>query len=177
MLEPFNIVYAFITFEQESDKMTCLDEYVPYFNFFRSERTRFRVHPREDGKGDTFHYLRVAQAVEASDIMWENMANVGWKQYFVRRAITTIAILGLLIGNIILVVFATDWVKSGGRLLVNCGDLFVSGASDNMYCPCDLEHQRKQSRNRFGIDFERQLPKTSRELRLQPIHRVGNVVV
>lgn len=135
MLEPFNIVYAFITFEQESDKMTCLDEYAPYFNFFRSKRTRFRVHPREDGKGDTFHYLRVAQAVEASDIMWENMANVGWKQYFVRRAITTIAILGLLIGNIILVVFATDWVKSGGRLLVNCGDLFASGASDNMYCP------------------------------------------
>ena len=135
MLEPFNIVYAFITFEQESDKMTCLDEYFPYFNFFRSERTRFRVHPREDGKGDKFHYLRVTQAVEASDIMWENMANVGWKQYFVRRATTTITILCLLIGNIILVVFATDWVKSGGRLLVNCDNLFVSGASDNMYCP------------------------------------------
>lgn len=45
-----------------------------------------------------------------------------------------IVIFGFFIGNIIFVVFVIDWVKFGGWLFVNCGDLFVSGVFDNMYC-------------------------------------------
>ena len=134
--EPFDIVCAFVTFEQESDKLTCRDEYFAYFNCFRSERTMFRPQPRTDGKkGVTYHYLRVHQAIEASDILWENMSNVSWRSYLTRRVTTTSLVILLLIGNIVLAVLTADWSKSYSRLVVSCNELFVSGGNNLLYCP------------------------------------------
>jgi DNA-directed RNA polymerase II subunit RPB7 len=130
MAQPFDIVCAFVTFEQETDKVTCQDEYRPYFTRFRSERTKFRP-------GANTSYLKVKQSVEASDILWENMTNVGWKQYVLRRSLTAIVITLLLAGNIVLVVFATAQSKSSGAYLVNCEDLFASNninANSTMAC-------------------------------------------
>ena len=137
MKKDFKIVYGFVTFEQEADKITCEDEYAAYFSFFRTDRTKFRVQPREDGRQNTYHYLRVKQAIEASDILWENMANVSWKNYAMRKAITTFIVFALLVGNIILVVFTTSWLSNDGQLLVDCDDLYstTGTANPNLHCP------------------------------------------
>lgn len=132
--EPFDVVCAFVTFEQESDKLTCLDEYAAYFNCFRTERTMFR--PRTDEKkGFMYDYLKVKQAIEASDILWENMTNVSWSSYLTRRVIVTAVVMSLLIGNVVLAVLTADWSKSYSRLVVSCNELFVPGGNANMDCP------------------------------------------
>ena len=132
----FKIVCAFVTFEQETAKLKCQDDHYPYFQIFRSEKTKFRKRSTEDGRGYTWFYLKVKQAGEASDILWENMSKVGWKQYFFRRLTTAVTITALLAGNIILVVLATNWSKSSGEYVVNCDDLYSSSDGNaNLYCP------------------------------------------
>ena len=133
MLEPFNVVYAFVTFDQESDKLTCRNDYIPYFSYFRAQRTKFRVGKDERGR-ETFHYLTVKQASEASDIMWENMKNVGWRQWTARRMFTAIGILLMLLGNILLVVFATTALNSDGSLLADCSSISSGDDGANLNC-------------------------------------------
>jgi len=134
MLKPFKVVYAYVTFDQESDKLTCKDDYAAYFSIFRADRTKFRVSKDERGK-ERFHYLRVKQSSEASDIKWENMNTVGWKQWTARRVFTALAIFVLLIGNILLVVFATSAINSDGSLLADCNVVYSSSDSENLNCP------------------------------------------
>ena len=137
MKNEFKIVYGFVTFEQEADKITCQDEYAAYFSFFRTDRTKFRVQPSEDGRNHTYSYLRVKNAIEASDILWENMANVSWRNYAIRKTITTFVVAALLIGNIVLVVFTTSWLSEDGQLLVDCDDLYstTTTANPSLHCP------------------------------------------
>ena len=134
MTERFQIVYAFVTFEQESDKLTCREEYAPYFSFFRPERTKFRLVKNARGRTKSYTYLKVKEAVEASDILWENMKNQSWAQWFFRRFATALAIIFLLAANIILVVLVTSQVNSRGRLLVDCTEIYDSG-NQYLYCP------------------------------------------